>query len=114
MRDSAPQATKLVRVHLVEGGVLAGGDQLVLHVVLHRLLHLSQVQLAVNLVFWQQHCEQEEGALVGGVLVVAVAVKDEGGARGQAVKAVDDGRRFVSLESRTELRVNVQLHLVAV
>lgn len=114
MRDSAPQAAKLVHVHLVEAGVLAGGHQLVLHIVLHHLLHLRQLQLAVDLVFGQQHGEQEEGALVGGVLVVTVAVKDEGGAWGQAVEAVDDGRRLVSLESHAELRVNVQLHLVAV
>lgn len=114
MGDPAPQAAKLVRVHLVEGGGLVGAHQLVRHIVLHHLLYLCQAQRIVDLISGQQHGEQEEGALVGSILVVAVAVKDEGGAWGQAVEAVDDSRRFVPLESCAELRVNVQLDLVAV
>ena len=62
----------------------------------------------------EQHGEDQRGPLVGRVLVVAVAVEDDGGARRQLLEAVDDGHGLVPLEGVPELVVDVELDLVAV
>ncbi len=114
MGDAAPQSTVLVSVHLIEGSLVAGAHQPFLNIVLHHLLHFLQTQIIADLILRQQHSEQQEHLLVCGVLMVAVAIKNEGGAWRQLFEAVDDSHGFVSFEGCFQLAVNVQLHLIAV
>lgn len=94
---------------------MTAAEELLLKVVVDHLLHSAQGALGRNLLLvLQENGEDQEGPLVGSVLVVAVAVENEGGAWGQLLEAVDDGHRLVPLEGDLQFAVNVQLHLVAV
>ena len=90
------------------------GEELVLEVVFHHLLHLLEVVLMSYRLLGEKHGEDQRSSLVSCVLVVAVAVEDDGGARGQLLEAVDDGHGLVPLEGASELVVDVELDLVAV
>lgn len=115
MRNATPQSTILVTVHPVKRDWMAVGEELFLKVVVHHLLHSAQTTLHRNLLlFAEQHCEYQERLLVGGVLMVAVAIENEGGPWGQFLEAVNNGHRLVSLKRNLQLAVNVQFHLVAV
>lgn len=115
VRNTAPQSTVLVEVHPVKRYRMAFGEELLLQMVVHHLFHGSQTSLSGDLLLLpQQHCEDHKSLLVGGVLVVAVAIKNERGARGQLLEAVNDGHGLVALEGSLQLAVDVQLDLVAV
>lgn len=113
--NAAPQPAVLVDVHPVEGRRPVLGQELLLEVVVHHLLHGAQARRPGDLVLLlQQHGEDQEDFLVGGVLVVTVAVEDEGGAGRQLLEAVNDGDGFVPLERPLQLPVDVQFDAVAV
>lgn len=115
VRNATPQSTILVTVHPVKRDRMAVGEELFLKVVVHHLLHGAQTTLHRNLLlFTEQHCEYQERLLVGGVLMVAVAIENEGGPWGQFLEAVNNGHGLVSLKRNLQLAVDVQLHLVAV
>lgn len=115
VRNTTPQSTVLVKVHPVKRHWMAIGEELLLKMVVHHFLHSTQTSVGRNLLFLpQQYREDQTSLLVGGVLVVAVAIKNKRGARRQLLEAVNDSHGFVSFKSSLQLAVDVQFDLVAV
>lgn len=115
VRNTAPQSTVLVEVHSVVRHRAAVREEPLLKVVIHHLLQRAQTDVGCDvLFFFQQHCEDQKGLLVGCVLMVTVAIENERGARRQLLESVNDSRRFASIKSFLQPAVNVQFDLVAV